>query len=47
MIQKQAKVLTEKNYLYLTFDDGPNEGTDFVIDALADYNVRATFFINR
>ena len=43
----KAKVLTEKNYLYLTFDDGPNEGTDFVIDALADYDVRATFFINR
>ena len=43
----KAKVLSEKTYLYLTFDDGPNEGTNYVIDALADYDVKATFFINR
>jgi len=30
----------------LTFDDGPNEGTDNVLDALRDYGVKATFFIN-
>ena len=43
----QAKALNEKTFLYLTFDDGPNEGTEFVLDALADSNVPATFFINR
>ena len=43
----KAKPLPEKTYLYLTFDDGPNEGTTFVLDALASQNVPATFFINR
>ncbi len=33
--------------LFLTFDDGPNEGTDEVLDALNNQNVKATFFINR
>jgi len=42
----KAKLLPEKTYLYLTFDDGPNEGTSFVLDALATYNAPATFFIN-
>jgi peptidoglycan/xylan/chitin deacetylase (PgdA/CDA1 family) len=31
--------------LYLTFDDGPDPGiTEFVLDTLAQYNVKATFF---
>jgi len=31
--------------IYLTFDDGPVEGvTDWVLDLLASYNARATFF---
>ena len=31
--------------LYLTFDDGPQLGvTDWVLDQLADYNAKATFF---
>ncbi len=31
--------------VYLTFDDGPMEGvTDWVLDLLASYNARATFF---
>jgi len=33
-------------YIYMTFDDGPNEGTPYVLDVLKHYNVRATFFIN-
>ncbi|MDA0195102.1 MAG: polysaccharide deacetylase family protein [Bacteroidetes bacterium] len=33
------------NEIYLTFDDGPNpEATPFVIDQLAPYNFKATFF---
>ena len=33
-------------YLYLTFDDGPNCGTNEVLDILASHKVKATFFIN-
>jgi len=33
-------------YVYLTFDDGPNEGTPYVLDALKEAGVKATFFIN-
>jgi hypothetical protein len=33
-------------FIYLTFDDGPNFGTNFVLDALKQEGVRATFFIN-
>lgn len=33
------------NTLYLTFDDGPQEGiTDFVLDTLRMYQAKATFF---
>lgn len=31
--------------LYLTFDDGPSENTDAVLDILDQYNVKATFFV--
>ena len=34
------------NKLYLTFDDGPNEGTAKVLDVLKNYGLKATFFIN-
>jgi len=34
------------SYVYLTFDDGPNEGTPYVLDALKQVGARATFFIN-
>ena len=37
---------TEATTLYLTFDDGPNEGTAGVLDALKKFGVRATFFVN-
>lgn len=30
----------------LTFDDGPSEYTDIILDHLHDYNVQATFFVN-
>ena len=32
--------------LYLTFDDGPNEGTPEVLAVLRKHRVPATFFIN-
>ena len=31
--------------VYLTFDDGPSENTDAILDILAEYNVKATFFV--
>ena len=34
------------SFVYMTFDDGPNEGTPYVLDALKAAGVRATFFIN-
>jgi peptidoglycan/xylan/chitin deacetylase (PgdA/CDA1 family) len=32
--------------VYLTFDDGPSKNTDEILDILAEYNVKATFFVN-
>ena len=31
--------------VYLTFDDGPSSNTDAILDTLAQYNVKATFFL--
>lgn len=31
--------------VYLTFDDGPSENTAAILDILAEYNVKATFFV--
>lgn len=32
--------------VYLTFDDGPSENTAAILDTLAAYNVKATFFVS-
>ena len=38
-------VATDQKELYLTFDDGPTpEVTDFVLEQLAEYHAKATFF---
>lgn len=34
-----------KRNVYLTFDDGPSDNTDEILDILAQYNVKATFFV--
>lgn len=43
------KPVTEQRYqsgvIYLTFDDGPTENTNLVLDVLAEKNVKATFFV--
>lgn len=56
--EEQAETSTDKNKssgeqkteearrVYLTFDDGPSENTDKILDILARYNVKATFFVN-
>ena len=31
--------------VYLTFDGGPNENTDAILDVLDEYDVKATFFV--
>ncbi|SDB10896.1 Peptidoglycan/xylan/chitin deacetylase, PgdA/CDA1 family [Pseudobutyrivibrio sp. YE44] len=31
--------------VYLTFDDGPSDNTNKILDILDDYNVKATFFV--
>ena len=31
--------------VYLTFDDGPSSNTDEILDILAEYDVKATFFV--
>ena len=38
--------MDDPTYLYLTFDDGPNEGTAMVLDVLRQFGIKATFFIN-
>jgi peptidoglycan/xylan/chitin deacetylase (PgdA/CDA1 family) len=32
-------------YVYLTFDDGPSTSTNEILDILAEYDVKATFFV--
>ncbi len=46
-VEKARRIqLKHPTVVYLTFDDGPNEGTPHVLDALKAAGVRATFFIN-
>jgi peptidoglycan-N-acetylglucosamine deacetylase len=40
-----APIKKKKKKIYLTFDDGPNKGTNNVLDILEQENVPATFFI--
>lgn len=39
------KNYTEKPAVYLTFDDGPNEAIDKILDILKEKNVKSTFFL--
>lgn len=43
--QAVAKVIKKKKKIYLTFDDGPNKGTQNVLDIVQQENVPATFFV--
>ena len=36
---------SEEHRVYLTFDDGPSAFTNDILDILAEYNVKATFFV--
>jgi len=46
IVQTEVKtIISDKRVVYLTFDDGPEDGiTEFVLKELAKYNFKATFF---
>ena len=37
--------VAEIRTVYLTFDDGPSERTDEILDILKEYDIKATFFV--
>ena len=41
----QNTVVPNGKVIYLTFDDGPSKYTSKLLDVLAEYNVKATFFV--
>lgn len=43
--QELSATEVEDNTAYLTFDDGPSENTDKILDTLAQKGVKATFFV--
>lgn len=43
--QIPEEVTPNGKVIYLTFDDGPGPHTDRLLDVLAKYNVKATFFV--
>lgn len=46
VLRRYVRVIPEWNgTIYLTFDDGPGIYTDALLDVLARYNVKATFFV--
>lgn len=44
-IISDSEIYPDKKKVYLTFDDGPSKYTDEILDILAEYNVKATFFV--
>ena len=45
IIKKRQIIIPKGKTIYLTFDDGPGEYTDKLLDILKKYNVKATFFV--
>lgn len=41
----EMKIVPEEKVAYLTFDDGPNENTPKILDALKKEGINATFFL--
>ena len=37
--------VTQQKICYLTFDDGPSNHTELILDILAEYDIKATFFV--
>ena len=42
---RRVHVIEPRGVIYLTFDDGPGIYTDWLLDILAKYGVKATFFV--
>lgn len=42
---QDAETVDGKKRVYLTFDDGPSNNTDAILDILDKYQVKATFFV--
>lgn len=40
-----VKIGEEQKVIYLTFDDGPNQYTERLLNVLDEYNAKATFFV--
>lgn len=36
----------QKDHISLTYDDGPSNYTESILDTLQSYNLKATFFVN-
>ena len=43
--KRKVKVIEPAGRIYLTFDDGPGDYTATLLDILAKYNIKATFFV--
>lgn len=41
----EMKEIPDEKIAYLTFDDGPNENTEQLLDIMNDYGVKGTFFL--
>ncbi len=44
-VPRVETVIPQGRTIYLTFDDGPSANTDGLLDVLAKYGVKATFFV--
>lgn len=42
---EQTDDTEDGNCVYLTFDDGPSENTNAILDILQEYDIKATFFV--
>ena len=40
-----SNIVVEEKICYLTFDDGPSKNTEKILDILAEYDAKATFFL--
>lgn len=45
LTMSEIELMERGKVIYLTFDDGPSKFTEELLDILADYNVKATFFV--
>lgn len=43
--ERARKIAESTGIIYLTFDDGPGDFTNRLLDVLEEYNVKATFFV--